>query len=53
MESPNVVNGTFAPGDECKPDMQNGTYIVHLNGVNVGRADYEFRNGELNMVSYD
>lgn len=55
MEGPNVVNGNFAPGDECKPDMQNGTYIVQAFewGKYVGRADYEFRNGELNMVSYD
>ena len=55
MEGPNVVNKNFAPGDECKPDMQNGTYIVQAFewGKYVGRADYEFRNGELNMVSYD
>ncbi|MDF9401164.1 bifunctional UDP-sugar hydrolase/5'-nucleotidase UshA [Vibrio sp. 1180_3] len=55
MEGPNVVSKTFKPGDECKPDMQNGTYIVqaHEWGKYVGRADYEFRNGELNMVSYN
>ncbi|MBD0784992.1 bifunctional UDP-sugar hydrolase/5'-nucleotidase [Vibrio sp. Y2-5] len=55
MEGPNVVKKNFAPGDECKPDMQNGTYIVQAYewGKYVGRADYEFRNGELNMVSYD
>lgn len=45
----------FKPGDECKPDIQNGTYIVQAYewGKYVGRADYEFRNGELNMVSYN
>ncbi len=55
MEGPNLVKKNFAPGDECKPDMQNGTYIVQAFewGKYVGRADYEFRNGELNMVSYD
>jgi len=55
MEGPNVVNKHFQPGDECKPDVQNGTYIVqaHEWGKYVGRADYEFRNGELNMVSYN
>ncbi|MFV0450443.1 MAG: bifunctional UDP-sugar hydrolase/5'-nucleotidase UshA [Vibrio sp.] len=55
MEGPNVVKQNFAPGDECKPDMQNGTYIVQAFewGKYVGRADYEFRNGELNMVSYN
>ncbi len=55
MEGPNLVKKNFAPGDECKPDVQNGTYIVQAFewGKYVGRADYEFRNGELNMVSYD
>ncbi len=55
MEGPNVIAKRFKPGDECKPDLQNGTYIVqaHEWGKYVGRADYEFRNGELTMVSYD
>ncbi|ELA9337271.1 bifunctional UDP-sugar hydrolase/5'-nucleotidase UshA [Vibrio parahaemolyticus] len=55
MESPNVIKKNFKPGDECQPDQQNGTYIVqaHEWGKYVGRADYEFRNGELSMVSYD
>jgi len=55
MEAPNVVKKNFKPSDECKPDLQNGTYIVqaHEWGKYVGRADYEFRNGELEMVSYD
>lgn len=55
MEAPNVIKKNFKPSDECKPDMQNGTYIVqaHEWGKYVGRADYEFRNGELEMVSYD
>ncbi|MDR9828811.1 bifunctional UDP-sugar hydrolase/5'-nucleotidase UshA [Vibrio sp. FNV 38] len=55
MEGPNMYNRSFKPGDECKPDQQNGTYIVqaHEWGKYVGRADFEFENGELNMVSYD
>ncbi|AQW57438.1 MULTISPECIES: bifunctional UDP-sugar hydrolase/5'-nucleotidase UshA [Vibrio] len=55
MEGPNVIKKNFKPGDECKPDEQNGTYIVQAYewGKYVGRADYEFRNGELSMVSYD
>ncbi|EOW4145900.1 bifunctional UDP-sugar hydrolase/5'-nucleotidase UshA [Vibrio parahaemolyticus] len=55
MEGPNVIKKNFKPGDECQPDQQNGTYIVqaHEWGKYVGRADYEFRNGELSMVSYD
>ncbi|CAM3756082.1 Trifunctional nucleotide phosphoesterase protein YfkN precursor [Vibrio aerogenes CECT 7868] len=54
MEGPNVINHRFKPGDACKPDFQNGTYIVqaHEWGKYVGRADYEFRNGDLKMVSY-
>lgn len=44
----------FAPGDDCQPDRQNGTYIVqaHEWGKYVGRADYAFRNGELTMLNY-
>ncbi|GAJ78457.1 LOW QUALITY PROTEIN: UDP-sugar hydrolase [Vibrio sp. JCM 18905] len=56
MEGPNVIKKSFQPGDECQPDQQNGAYIVQAHewgGKYVGRADYEFRNGELSMVSYD
>ncbi|WP_413111926.1 bifunctional UDP-sugar hydrolase/5'-nucleotidase UshA [Thaumasiovibrio sp. DFM-14] len=55
MEGPNMYNTSFAPGDECKPDNQNDTWIVqaHEWGKYVGKADFEFINGELNMVSYD
>ncbi|NNN80786.1 bifunctional UDP-sugar hydrolase/5'-nucleotidase UshA [Vibrio sp. 11-4(1)] len=55
MEGPNVIKKSFKPDDECQPDQQNGAYIVqaHEWGKYVGRADYEFRNGELSMVSYD
>ncbi len=55
MEGPNVIKKNFKSGDECQPDQQNGTYIVQAYewGKYVGRADYEFRNGELSMVSYD
>ena len=55
MEGANVVKQNFKPGDECQPDQQNGTWIVqaHEWGKYVGRADFEFRNGELEMVSYN
>ncbi|WP_299017629.1 bifunctional UDP-sugar hydrolase/5'-nucleotidase UshA [uncultured Photobacterium sp.] len=45
----------YKPGDECKPDRQNGTWIVqaHEWGKYVGRADYTFKNGEFNLESYD
>lgn len=55
MEAPNKGNSNFKPGDKCIPDQQNGTWIVqaHEWGKYVGRADFEFQNGELNLVSYD
>ncbi|MBY5947971.1 bifunctional UDP-sugar hydrolase/5'-nucleotidase UshA [Photobacterium rosenbergii] len=55
MEGPNMYNKNFNPGDDCQPDQQNGTWIVqaHEWGKYVGRADFEFQNGELQMVSYD
>ncbi|WP_105900978.1 bifunctional UDP-sugar hydrolase/5'-nucleotidase UshA [Vibrio gangliei] len=55
MESPNHRNQSYQPGEECKPDQQNGTWIVqaHEWGKYVGRADFEFKNGELNLVSYN
>jgi len=55
MEAENRVNTQFKSGDPCTPDYQNGTYIVqaHEWGKYVGRADYEFRNGNLTLVNYD
>lgn len=55
MEAPNLMKKNFDPSDECMPDLQNGTYILqaHEWGKYVGRADYEFRNGALKMLSYD
>ncbi|MTI14199.1 bifunctional UDP-sugar hydrolase/5'-nucleotidase UshA [Sansalvadorimonas verongulae] len=37
-----------------RPDKQNGTYIFQANelGKFIGRADFEFRNGVLKLVSY-
>ncbi|MBT1445856.1 bifunctional UDP-sugar hydrolase/5'-nucleotidase UshA [Shewanella sp. JM162201] len=44
----------FKPGDECAPDKQNGTWIMqaHEWGKYVGRADFEYFNGELHLKSY-
>ena len=55
MEGKNDVNENYKPGMECMPDQQNGTWIMqaHEWGKYVGRADYEFKNGELELVSYD
>ncbi|MGF1741552.1 bifunctional UDP-sugar hydrolase/5'-nucleotidase UshA [Vibrio profundum] len=54
MESINHINTGFHPGDDCQPDMQNGTHIVqaHEWGKYVGRADYTFKNGQLKLESY-
>lgn len=54
MESENHRNTDYKPGEVCVPDQQNGTWIVqaHEWGKYVGRADFEFQNGHLNMVSY-
>lgn len=44
----------FEPGDDCKPDQQNGTWIMqaHEWGKYVGRADFEYANDELHLLSY-
>ncbi len=45
---------SFKAGDECKPDQQNGTWIVQAYewGKYLGRADYTFKNGELSLLRY-
>lgn len=44
----------FTPGDACKPDIQNGTFIMqaHEWGKYVGRADFEYLDGALTLASY-
>ena len=44
----------YKAGMACLPDTQNGTLIMqaHEWGKYVGRADLEFKNGELSLVSY-
>jgi 5'-nucleotidase/UDP-sugar diphosphatase len=44
----------FKPGQDCAPDVQNGTDIVqaHEWGKYVGRADYTFKNGDFTLQSY-
>ncbi len=55
MAAQNVLNTDYKAGDECVPDSQNGTHILqaHEWGKYVGRADFEFTNGELQMVNYE
>ena len=47
-------NETYEPGGPCKPDQQNGTWIVqaHEWGKYVGRADFEYTRGEFKLVKY-
>lgn len=44
----------YQPGQACKPDFQNGSWIMQAYewGKYVGRADFEFKNGELKLVNY-
>lgn len=54
MKAPNVLDREYVPGAECKPDRQNGTWVVqaHEWGKYVGRADFEYRNGSFTLVKY-
>lgn len=54
MKAENVLDQAYVPGSECRPDRQNGTWIVqaHEWGKYVGRADFEYRNGEFKLVQY-
>ncbi|EHF9226902.1 bifunctional UDP-sugar hydrolase/5'-nucleotidase [Salmonella enterica] len=54
MASENKKQLNYVPGTPCAPDKQNGIWIVqaHEWGKYVGRADFEFRNGEMKMVNY-
>ncbi len=54
MEELNVANREFQPGDACKPDQQNNTWIMqaHEWGKYVGKAEFELKNGTLTLVDY-
>lgn len=54
MAAENKKQVDYVPGTPCAPDKQNGIWIVqaHEWGKYVGRADFEFRNGEMKMVGY-
>ena len=54
MASENKKQVDYVPGTPCAPDRQNGIWIVqaHEWGKYVGRADFEFRNGEMKPVHY-
>ncbi|HEK0768757.1 TPA: bifunctional UDP-sugar hydrolase/5'-nucleotidase [Proteus mirabilis] len=54
QENKNYKQADYVPGTPCAPDNQNGTWIVqaHEWGKYVGRADFEFRNGEFTLKHY-
>ncbi|VEA72245.1 bifunctional UDP-sugar hydrolase/5'-nucleotidase periplasmic precursor [Serratia rubidaea] len=54
MASDNHKQVDYVPGTPCAPDRQNGTWIVqaHEWGKYVGRADFQFRNGQLTLKHY-
>ena len=54
MKAENVLDRAYVPGTACQPDRQNGAWIVqaHEWGKYVGRADFEYRNGEFKLVKY-
>lgn len=54
MASENKKQVDYVPGTPCAPDQQNGIWIVqaHEWGKYVGRADFQFRNGEMKLVRY-
>ncbi|WP_312456810.1 bifunctional UDP-sugar hydrolase/5'-nucleotidase UshA [Pseudescherichia sp.] len=54
MAAENKRQVDYVPGTPCAPDRQNGIWIVqaHEWGKYVGRADFEFRNGEMKLVHY-
>lgn len=55
MAKENVKQADYVPGTPCTPDRQNGTWIVqaHEWGKYIGRADFTFRNGKLNLEHYE
>ncbi|PVX42784.1 5'-nucleotidase/UDP-sugar diphosphatase [Pasteurella langaaensis DSM 22999] len=44
----------YKPTQPCRPDFQNGTWIMQTGewGKFVGRADFEFKNGKTRLVNY-
>jgi len=54
MAAENKKQVDYVPGTPCAPDRQNGIWIVQAYewGKYVGRADFEFRNGEMKLVHY-
>ncbi|MFY8329006.1 bifunctional UDP-sugar hydrolase/5'-nucleotidase UshA [Pseudoalteromonas sp. ZZD1] len=54
MAGNNKNDDDFKPGKACKPDQQNGTWIMqaHEWGKYVGKAEFKLENGELTLLDY-
>lgn len=54
MVADNVRAEPYVPGTPCRPDRQNGTWIVQAGswGKYVGRADFEFNGRQLRLANY-
>ncbi|NMM39844.1 bifunctional UDP-sugar hydrolase/5'-nucleotidase UshA [Pseudoalteromonas arctica] len=54
MVAENVTDENFKPGLACKPDQQNGTWIMqaHEWGKYVGKAEFKQENGVLTLLDY-
>jgi 5'-nucleotidase/UDP-sugar diphosphatase len=55
MKSDNVIDRAYVPGSECRPDRQNGAWIMqaHEWGKYLGRADFAYRNGVFTLLKYE
>ncbi|TGE85266.1 bifunctional UDP-sugar hydrolase/5'-nucleotidase [Pseudoalteromonas sp. KS88] len=54
MADKNINDDNFGPGKACKPDQQNGTWIMqaHEWGKYVGKAEFKLQNGQLKLIDY-
>ncbi|MEJ2911104.1 bifunctional UDP-sugar hydrolase/5'-nucleotidase UshA [Pseudoalteromonas sp. C12FD-1] len=54
MAAKNKNDDNFKPGLACKPDQQNGTWIMqaHEWGKYVGKAEFKLENGTLTLLDY-
>ncbi len=54
MEGPNKADLSFKPGAACRPDRQNGTWIMqaHEWGKYVGKAEFRIEGEKVELESY-
>jgi 5'-nucleotidase/UDP-sugar diphosphatase len=54
MKAENINDDEFGPGKACKPDQQNGTWIMqaHEWGKYVGKAEFKLQDGQLTLIDY-